>query len=237
MLTTAPDTAAELAANLLIHYSFDLSGYNVRELINRWRAEYPINWLHLAVVEALYQGRYKAVSVQQILVFWQRRGQVIHHFNMEFERLICSKFPESLNAVSTPVLPPVTQKINSQLSPGKVSNNSRQSHTPPRYLMSGEEEGKRRHREESNVLTAPSFRIAADAPNRQLAAAVSQRLIGQGSLPVNAPAPIPVESPKMLPPAANNPPIEQFTPQMSDRSESFTSKLKAMSSEQDTGDR
>jgi hypothetical protein len=35
-----------------------------------------------------------------------------------------------------------------------------------------------------------------------------------------------------MPANANNPPIGQFTPQRSDRSDSFTSKLKAMTSEQ-----
>ena len=89
-----------MAAALLVHYSFDLSGYSASELVNRWQSQYPIDWLHLAVIEALYQGRYKAISVQQILAFWQRRGQAIYHFNMEFERLICSKFPESLNSIS-----------------------------------------------------------------------------------------------------------------------------------------
>ncbi|NJL80360.1 MAG: hypothetical protein HC917_18845 [Richelia sp. SM2_1_7] len=33
---------------------------------------------------------------------------------------------------------------------------------------------------------------------------------------------------KLLPPARNHPPIEQFTPEKSDSSETFTSKLKAI---------
>ncbi|MFN6179402.1 MAG: hypothetical protein ACK4ZH_01705, partial [Dolichospermum sp.] len=101
MLTTSPVSQTfaaptELAAKLLTHYSFDLNGYNASELINLWQVEYPLNWLHLAVIEALYQGRYKAISVQQILTFWRRKGEATYHFNMEFERMICSKFPERL---------------------------------------------------------------------------------------------------------------------------------------------
>lgn len=64
------DTYTDLAVVLLTHYSFDLGGYNVQEIVNQWQAHYPVNWLHLAVIEALYQGRYKAFSVQQILSMW-----------------------------------------------------------------------------------------------------------------------------------------------------------------------
>lgn len=223
MLTTPPDTSAELAVNLLVHYSFDLNGYSASELINRWRYDYPMNWLHLAVIEALYQGRYKAISVQQILNFWLRRGEVIYHFNMEFERLICSKFPANLSKVSPPVLPPIPQAQpieqpkNSQLLPAQGGNYYRESHTASRTIANGEPE--------SRVLTSPSFKVAADVSKRQLAATVSQKLIAQKSL-------IPAPMPKLLPGNANNPPIGQFTPQRSDRIESFTSKLKAMTGEE-----
>ncbi|MBD2569581.1 hypothetical protein H6G59_17115 [Anabaena lutea FACHB-196] len=223
MLTTAPDTSAELAAKLLVHYSFELSGYSASELINSWRREYPLHWLHLAVVEALYQGRYKAISVQQILTFWLRRGEVIYHFNMEFERLICSKFPESLTKISPPVLPqlpqapPIEQTKNAQLIPAKVGTAYQESKLPTQSLANSEQEGR--------VLTSPSFKVATDISKRQLATAVSQKLMTQGSL-------IPAKELKQLPENANNPPIGQFTPQRSDRSESFTSKLKAMTGEE-----
>ncbi|MEA5578806.1 hypothetical protein [Anabaena sp. UHCC 0451] len=227
MLTTSPNTCAELAVNLLVHYSFDLNGYSASELINCWRKDYPHNWLHLAVIEALYQGRYKAISVQQLLTFWQRRGQVIYHFNMEFERLICSKFPESLTKISPPVLPSLPQANPSELRentstallPPKVDNYYLESHTTSRYL--GNEE------QQVEVLTSPSFKVAATTSKRQLAASVSQKLMTQGSLSKET-----NEVPQLMPANANNPPIGQFTPQRSDRSESFTSKLKAMTSEQ-----
>jgi hypothetical protein len=223
MLTTPPDTSAELAVNLLVHYSFDLNGYSASELINRWRYDYPMNWLHLAVIEALYQGRYKAISVQQILNFWLRRGEVIYHFNMEFERLICSKFPANLSKISPPVLPPIPQAQpieqpkNSQLLPAQGGNYYRESHTASRTIANGEPEGR--------VLTSPSFKVATDVSKRQLAATVSQKLIAQKSL-------VSAQIPKLLPGNANNPPIGQFTPQRSDRTESFTSKLKAMTGEE-----
>ncbi|RAM48377.1 MAG: hypothetical protein C6Y22_28240, partial [Hapalosiphonaceae cyanobacterium JJU2] len=45
------------------------------------------------------------------------------------------------------------------------------------------------------------------------------------------PTPTPKPQRKLLPVAVSNSPIEQFTPQTSDRSQSFTSKLKAMSND------
>jgi hypothetical protein len=223
MLTTPPNPCADLAINLLVHYSFDLNGYSASELINHWRKEYPTDWLHLAVIEALYQGRYKAISVQQILTFWQRRGQVAFHFNMEFERMICSKFPESLTKTSRPVLPslpqpaPIPPAHTTQQLPAQVANYDMESHTASKHLE---------HEEQVRVLTTPSFKVAANSARRQLAASVTQRLMTQGSLST------PAELPQLMPANANNPPIGQFTPQRSDRSESFTSKLKAMSSPQ-----
>jgi hypothetical protein len=88
------------AATLLVHYGFDLGGLNAEKLAGEWLTKYPGSWLHLAVVEALYQGRYKAISVGQILSMWQRIGQPLYHFNGEFERLVCSNFPQDLTVKS-----------------------------------------------------------------------------------------------------------------------------------------
>ncbi|MDB9467816.1 hypothetical protein PN480_18880 [Dolichospermum circinale CS-1225] len=209
MLTTSPVTQtfvapAELATKLLTHYSFDLNGYNAGELINLWQVEYPLNWLHLAVIEALYQGRYKAISVQQILTFWRRKGEATYHFNMEFERMICSKFPERLTCPSLSVLPPAKQEIRTeqyqhpqfpQLLPAKVSYNHQISHNSP----------------------AVAENWNAEAENTQ----VSQPAVIEDISPQPAQQLTPQQT-------ANNPPIGQFTPQKSDRTESLTSKLKAL---------
>ena len=96
MLENNPDAAA--AALLLANYSFDLGGYRASELVERWLTHYPANWVFLAVIEALYQGRYKAVSVEQILTIWLRRNKVLYHVKYEFERLVCSKLPAELQA-------------------------------------------------------------------------------------------------------------------------------------------
>ena len=90
------NTSKNLVRTLLIDYSFDLNGYITDELIACWHNTYPLSWLHLAVIEALYQGRYKAISVRQILAIWHKKGQVCCHFNLEFENLICRQFTEKL---------------------------------------------------------------------------------------------------------------------------------------------
>jgi hypothetical protein len=94
--TTDPVVAYAVA--LLSHYKFELRGYTAQELVNLWLRNYPAIWVRLGVIEALYQGRYKAVSVEQILAVWGRRGQPIYRFTHEFERLISRKLPQRLTA-------------------------------------------------------------------------------------------------------------------------------------------
>lgn len=89
----------DLAADLLTYYSFDLAGQTVGQLIEAWVQLHPPIWLRAAVVEALYQGRYKAVSVGHILTIWSRRGQPICHFNLEFERMVCEPITVVTQAV------------------------------------------------------------------------------------------------------------------------------------------
>ena len=91
ILQTNPAIAQTVA--LLVYYCFELQGTKIMEVVGQWRQSYQDRWLRLAVLEALYRGRYKAVSVEQILNFWQRRGEPIYHFSPEFERLVCHNLP------------------------------------------------------------------------------------------------------------------------------------------------
>ncbi|MGV0027323.1 hypothetical protein [Phormidesmis priestleyi] len=97
-LPESDKTAIAHATDLLTHYSFDLGHQTVSQLIYQWLKEFSAGWVRWAVIEALYQGRYKAVSVDQILRLWKRRNNPCYHFNYEFERLVCNKFPRDLNA-------------------------------------------------------------------------------------------------------------------------------------------
>jgi hypothetical protein len=247
MFTQVPNTSAALARALLIHYSFDLSGYSASELVNIWQKQFASDWLHLAVVEALYQGRYKAISVQQILIFWHRRGQATFHFNMEFERLICSKFPESLT-LQSPNLPLVTKNNSNQeqttseslakLPPVSLpsttvireDNGASNRQTKVRESRSSYTVGENQQQADNSVKpflsskTTPSYTISTSSPT------ASQRL----PLPSSSSSQIPYQPTNLFPPTTN-PPIGQFTPETTKRSESFTSKLKAMSHDQQHG--
>ena len=78
----------EIAIALLQHYSFDLGGYTISDLTRAWQSFKP-EWIRQAVIEALFEGRYKAVSVNQILYLWERKGEPNCRYNHEFERLVC----------------------------------------------------------------------------------------------------------------------------------------------------
>jgi len=220
MLTIPLKPPAELALQLMTHYSFDLGGYKTHDLITHWQSEYPVNWLHLAVIEALYQGRYKAISVQQILNFWQRKGEATYHFNMEFERMICSKFPQRLTSPSLAVLPiltkptpkipepPVIEKhTNHPLLPAQISNNS-----PDPQIISTE----------SKTVKCNTQNQLMPSVNNHNKQVIEEQLRQQNSPPHSQP---------IISGGSNHPPIGQFTPQKSDRIESFTCKLKAMTVE------
>jgi hypothetical protein len=78
----------EIAIALLQHYSFDLGGYTIKDLTRAWGG-FKTEWVRQAVIESLFQGRYKAVSVNQILQSWERKGEPNCRYNREFERLVC----------------------------------------------------------------------------------------------------------------------------------------------------
>lgn len=130
--------AATQVVDLLTHYSFDLGGNQVTQLIDQWQSTYSPTWIRWAVIEALYQGRYKAVSVEQILQLWQRRQQPCYHFNYEFERLVCHRFPRNLSqspkakpAPDTTILPDLPAPSRAHSPVPKASANSSVSEPPP----------------------------------------------------------------------------------------------------------
>lgn len=62
------------SATFLERYGFELQGQTSQRWVERWSRQFPSPWIPAALLEALYQGRYKATSVEQILRLWQRRG-------------------------------------------------------------------------------------------------------------------------------------------------------------------
>lgn len=91
---------------LLAYYNFQDETQTREQLLDRWLRSYPIDWVRSALIEALYQGRYKSASVEYLLQLWKRRGQPLHRFSREFERLVSHNCPHtflSLLQVPTPV--------------------------------------------------------------------------------------------------------------------------------------
>ncbi|MEM9087160.1 MAG: hypothetical protein AAGC93_00260 [Cyanobacteria bacterium P01_F01_bin.53] len=90
--TFSTSLEAQQAAVLLEGYHFELGGHDARQWVSLWLEFYQPGWIRDAVIEALYQGRYKSVSVRQILDLWQRRAKPIRHVTHEFESAVCREF-------------------------------------------------------------------------------------------------------------------------------------------------
>lgn len=101
---------ARQALVLMQGYSFDLSGRPADDWLDDWLQTARPTWVRDGVIEALYEGRYKAVSVQQILQLWRRRGEPVRHFNREFLRVACRQFDE----IPLVTLPSETQTVMRQ---------------------------------------------------------------------------------------------------------------------------
>ena len=92
----------DLDQDLVIHqiialmdsYSFDTNRQNLQQLVQKWLQNYDVDWIHLATIEALYLGRYKAISIEQLLHSWSRIGKPNIHFGKDFERLVSRKLPK-----------------------------------------------------------------------------------------------------------------------------------------------
>jgi hypothetical protein len=126
MTEQARSIATPAIVALLTRYSFDSGELTVEQLADQWLQVYPAHWVHLALVEALYQGRYKAVSVTQILTFWQRRGQPLYRFDPEFEQLICNRLPKKLLTDRQPTDIPtsVKEEIHSHAKAQQARSNA-----------------------------------------------------------------------------------------------------------------
>ncbi len=108
-------------ATFLERFGFELEGQPSQVWVERWSELFPAHWIPAALVEALYQGRYKATSVEQILRLWQRRGcphltfppEISQSLWREQQELIRSlalaartTIPRPYSPSSSPVAPP-----------------------------------------------------------------------------------------------------------------------------------
>lgn len=116
----------DIAIALLQRYSFDLGGYTISDLQRLWSRFKP-DWLRQAVIEALFQGRYKAVSVYQILQLWERKGETQHRYNSEFERLVCDDVAVTYGERLSRKSPTVKKTAIAEISPAPLSEYLSQS--------------------------------------------------------------------------------------------------------------
>jgi hypothetical protein len=92
----------EQLIELISRYGFDLEGQSPEFWIAQYRQDYPVEWIYLAIMEALHQGRYKIISIEQILRLWLKRGSSVYHFGEDFEFLINRTVPgESVSSISS----------------------------------------------------------------------------------------------------------------------------------------
>jgi hypothetical protein len=76
---------------LLQFYHFDLGDRSLTSISIKW-GNYNPYWLRSAITESIYRGRYKVISVEQILESWQRNQQISCKFDLDFECLVWNNF-------------------------------------------------------------------------------------------------------------------------------------------------
>ncbi|MEL7053819.1 MAG: hypothetical protein AAGM45_18835 [Cyanobacteria bacterium J06588_5] len=92
LTTFSTSQEAQQAAALMDGYRFELGSHDAPQWVSLWLASYSPTWIRSAVIEALYQGRYKAFSVRQILELWQRREKPVRHASHDFEAAVCREY-------------------------------------------------------------------------------------------------------------------------------------------------
>jgi hypothetical protein len=78
----------EFVTTAIEHYGLELEAERVDAVVLRWFQTYDPAWVVKALVEALYRGRYKVKSVDNILKDWQRLGTPLYKFTPDYEREI-----------------------------------------------------------------------------------------------------------------------------------------------------
>lgn len=123
MTELTQDLSLAQARSLIDSYAFDLGRDDAEKLLQYWLDLYHANWIRLATIEALYLGRYKAISIEHILNVWLRLGMPNPHFTYEFERLICRKLPQHLSDLSN-LTASATRTTSVNLSQAKLASTS-----------------------------------------------------------------------------------------------------------------
>ncbi len=112
MIMVAPELGreAQQAITLIKSFSLELEQYSPESQVLYWLHQYRAPWIRDAIIEAVYQGRYKVISVEHILAIWQRRGQPVCHFTSGFEQMISAQLGTQLH-LSTSMMSEPTREI------------------------------------------------------------------------------------------------------------------------------
>lgn len=118
---------AQQAITLIKSFNLELAQYSPESQVLDWLQQYRALWIRDAIIEAVYQGRYKVISVEQILSIWKKRGQPVRHFTNGFEQVIATQ-------LGTPLRLPTNMMAKSTI---RTSDPSRQdSNISPNSLQS-----------------------------------------------------------------------------------------------------
>lgn len=213
---TGSERDCEQAKLLMQEYSFDLLGFTAGELVAIWqeRLDAEPTWIRAAVLEALYQGRYKAISVEQILQGWKRRGHPVRHFNSEFERVVFGPIDPTVSkyASLTPQRPSelMSPQLESQPNPSTPAITEPLAPPPDPASMAAtttaDETTTREAAESANPLSEVGPPLESDAAT--IAPATSDQ--SDAALGSSAETADPQSEASMFSQPA---PIEKFTPQ------------------------
>lgn len=84
--------------SLLKYYGFETREYSYQMLISEWLEQYSASWIRLAIIEALYLGRYKTISVKSILTKWSKIGNFKLSFTHDYECFMCQNLSSQIIA-------------------------------------------------------------------------------------------------------------------------------------------
>ncbi len=124
MMTSELEREAQQAITLIKSFSLELEQYSPESQVLYWLNQYRAAWIRDAIIEAVYQGRYKVISVEHILSIWQRRGQPVCHFTSGFEQVIAAQLGTPLHlspSMMSHAKQPVEKFGHGDVSPLQVS--------------------------------------------------------------------------------------------------------------------
>jgi hypothetical protein len=171
-------------ATVIDLYGLELDEHQVDAITLAWLKTYDRDWIVKAIIESLYRGRYKIVSVDKILQDWHRLGQPRYNFTPEYEREILQTLPDLTSLPEISAAEILSRSISPDQGSHPASFNTNQlnpaesapyqCHNQSRLIDRGaDSKGKiipAEQQGESSPLTPPEARHKYDPVNLQPAA-------------------------------------------------------------------